>query len=83
MEKKISKKFSILIYAVFLGAGIVAALVTERLLFLPMIFLAPSVFFVFYTVLSERKREWDVFFGILEAFGFWFVILACKFANFF
>ena len=83
MEKKISKKLSILIYAVFLGAGIVTALITKRMLFLPMIFFAPSVFLVFYTVLSDRKREWDVFFGIFEAFGFWFVVLACKLANFF
>ena len=83
MEKKISKKISLLIYGLFLMAGFITALITHRLLYLIIVFCAPAIFFLFFTILSDWKREWDIGFGVFEAFCFWFFLVACKFANFF
>lgn len=57
MEKKISKKIVFLTYAVSLGIGLVAFLLFKRFLLIPMCFFAPSIFFVFFSVISDRERE--------------------------
>ena len=82
-EKRISKKIALLIYAVFLAAGLIAVHILGRWLYFPILFCAPSFFFLFFTVISDWKREWDIGFGMFDAFCFWAFFMAIKLAFFF
>ena len=68
-KDKIDKKLSLLTYLVFLVIGVTVALITGRLAFVPFTLFLPSFFFVFYTILSEKEREWALLFGIWEGIG--------------
>ena len=76
MEKKdkITKKFSFLIYGIALLIGFIVFLFTKSEMIGLFIGMLPSIFFIFYSVLSDKDREWSVFFGVWDAIGLFLVI---------
>ena len=74
MEKKITKKFSFLVYGIAFLVGFIVYLFTWSEMLFIFIGMFPSIFFVFYTVLSDKEREWSIFFGIWDATGLFLVV---------